>query len=145
MSRDLNQCNFIGRMGKDPESRAMPNGNGVVNFSMAVGDDYKDKNTGQKVEQTEWVRCVVFGNLGEVVTKYCKKGSKVFVNGKMKTRQWDKDGVTQYATEIVVNDLQMLDGKPDGGQQAPQQAPQRQKPQLQAVPVEDDMDMDIPF
>lgn len=143
MSRDLNQCNFIGRMGKDPESRAMPNGNMVVNFTMAVGDDYKDKNTGQKVEQTEWVRCVVFGNLGEVVTKYCKKGSKVFVNGKMKTRQWEKDGETKYATEIVVNDLQMLDGKPEGSAPA-NNAPARSAAPSPA-PAGDDYDDDIPF
>lgn len=112
MSRDLNQCNFIGRLGNDPELKSLPSGNAVCNVSIAVGDDYKDKNSGQKVEVTEWVRLVSFGALADVMGKYLKKGSKVYISGKMKTRTWEKDGQKQYSTEIVADNMQMLDSKP---------------------------------
>ena len=108
MSKDLNRCEFIGRLGRDTESRFMPNGNQVVTFSLACGDDYKDKN-GQKVEQTEWVNMVCYGKTAEIAEKYLKKGSKIFAEGRFKTSKWDKDGVTQYKTEIVLNNFQMLD------------------------------------
>ncbi|MFA5387736.1 MAG: single-stranded DNA-binding protein [Candidatus Paceibacterota bacterium] len=123
MSRDLNQCNFIGRLGNDPELKYLPNGDAVCNISIAVGDDYKDKN-GVKQEVTEWVRIVAFRRLGEVINEYCRKGSKVFVSGKMKTRSWEKDNVKQYATEIVANDLQMLDSKSDSSGQNSQSGQQ---------------------
>jgi len=110
MSKDLNQCNFIGRLGADPETKHLPNGDAVCNFTIAVGDDYKDKS-GQKVEQTEWVRIVAFRGLADVVGKYLQKGSKVFVSGKYRTRSWEKDGQKHYSTEIVANDMQMLDAK----------------------------------
>ena len=110
MSKDLNQCNFIGRLGADPETKHLPNGDAVCNFTIAVGDDYKDKS-GQKVEQTEWVRIVAFRGLADVVGKYLQKGSKVFVSGKYRTRSWEKDGQKHYSTEIVASELQMLDSK----------------------------------
>lgn len=138
MSKDLNQCNFIGRLGQDPEIKYLPNGNAACNMSIAVGDDYKDKNTGQKVEQTEWVNLSVFGRLADVCGEYLRKGSKVFVSGKMRTRKWqDQNGNDRYTTEIVVNDMQMLDSatsnqgaqaqrQPQQGYQQPQQ---NQRPQ----------------
>jgi single-strand DNA-binding protein len=111
MSKDLNRCEFIGRLGRDTESRFMPNGNQIVTFSLACGDDYKDKN-GQKVEQTEWVNMVCYGKTAEIAEKYLKKGSKIFAEGRFKTSKWDKDDVTQYKTEIVLNSFQMLDSAP---------------------------------
>jgi len=125
MSRDLNQCNFIGRLGSDPELKYLPNGDAVCNISIAVGDDYKDKS-GNKQEATEWVRVVAFRRLGEVISEYCRKGSKVFVSGKMKTRMWKQNGEKKYETEIVANDLQMLDSK--GGESHPQSDQARKQP-----------------
>lgn len=133
MSKDLNLCQFIGRLGKDPETRMMPNGTAVVNLTLAVGDDYKDKYE-NRVEQTEWVRIVVFGKLADIVTAYCAKGSKIYISGKLKTRSWDKDGVKQYSTEIVASEMQLLDSK--------QGEP---KPTQQNKPTLNDFDDDIPF
>ncbi len=147
MARSLNLCQFIGNLGQEPEIRNLPSGNAVANFSIAVADDYKDKNTGQKVEQTEWVRCTAFGKLAEIIGEYVKKGSKVYVSGKMKTRKWqDKDGQDKYTTEITVNDLQMLDSRQGGQSTAPQQsAPPSQQQQPQNGGGAFDPDDDIPF
>lgn len=146
MSKDLNQCNFIGRLGAEPEMKAMPNGDAVCNFTIAVGDDYKDKS-GARVESTEWVRVVAFRRLAEVIGQYCKKGSKVFVSGKMKTRQWEQEGVKRYSTEIVANELQMLDGKDSAPASHPQDSAARVQPSLSApAPATlDNFDDDIPF
>jgi single-strand DNA-binding protein len=138
MSRDLNKCAFIGRLGNDPEIRSMPNGTAVANLSLAVGDDYKDKQ-GNKVEQTEWIRVSAFGSLAEVIGKYLHKGSKVYIEGKMKTRKYEQDGITKYATEINANEMYMLDGKPDGQSQQPRNAPP------QSGGPDDDFDSTIPF
>jgi single-strand DNA-binding protein len=140
MSKDLNQCNFIGRIGNDPDVRAMPNGTTVVNLSLAVGDDYKDKQ-GNKVEQTEWVRCTLFGKLGDVAAQYLKKGSKIHCTGKLKTRKYDKDGTTHYVSEIHVSDMQMLDGKP----QEATPVPRPQHKQAVQPALVDDFEDDIPF
>lgn len=154
MARSLNQCNFIGNLGRDPEARVMPNGNAVTNFSIAVSDSYKDKQSGQKVDVTEWVRCVAFGRLGEIVAEYLHKGSKVYISGRMKTQQWEKDGVKQYTTEIVVDNLQMLDSRQQGQQSGGQgdnpfassQSQQSQARPAQAAPANfDNFDDDIPF
>jgi single-strand DNA-binding protein len=126
MARSLNQCNFIGRVGKDIELKQMPNGNGVVNFSIACSDDYKDKN-GQKVEQTNWINVVAFGKLAEIIGQYARKGSNIFISGKQVTRKWqDQTGNDRYTTEIVANDMQLLDSKADNPQQ---QSQARQQPQ----------------
>jgi len=111
MSKDLNQCNFIGRLGKDVETRHLTSGEAVANFSIAVGDDYKDKQ-GNKVEQTEWVSISAFGKLAEICNKYLKKGSKVYVSGKMNTRKWkDQSGQDRYSTGIKLQDMIMIDSK----------------------------------
>lgn len=111
MSNDLNLCQFIGRLGKPPEIKYLPNGDPVASFSIAVGSSWKDKQ-GQKQEATEWVRLSAFGKLAEIIGQYCDKGSRVYVSGKLKTRKWqDQQGVDRYTTEIVANELQMLDGK----------------------------------
>ena len=119
MSHDLNLSQFIGRLGRDPETRYLANGDAVANFSIAVGESWKDKATGEKVEKTEWVRCVAFRQLAEIVGKYLTKGKQVYVSGKFTTRKWqDKEGKDQYTTEIVVDQMQMLGGG-EGERQAP--------------------------
>ena len=139
MSKDLNQCNFIGRLGRDPEAKAMPSGDSVANFSIACGDDYKDKKSGQKVEQANWVNIVVFGRLAEIVGQHLKKGSRVYVSGKQVTRKWqDKNtGADRYTTEIVANEMQMLDSRVDGGEPRPQQTPAPQQAAPQAGGFDD--------
>ena len=158
MSKDLNQCNFIGRLGRDPDVKFMPSGKAVVNFSIACGDDYKDKQSGQKVEKTNWINVVAFDRLAEVIGEYLKKGSKVYVTGKQVTRKWqDNTGADRYTTEIVANDMQMLDSRQDGGEPLPNRAAQQGVPaqqaraqnQQQGQPNQpagfDNFDDDIPF
>ena len=139
----LNKCQFIGNVAREPEIRYTGDNKPIANLSIGVSEKYKDKN-GDKKENTEWVRVVVFGGLAGVVEKYVKKGDKLYVEGKFKTRKWtDKEGKDQYTTEIVVDgfggSLQMLGGKPEG--KSPAMAPA-----YQSEPVDDDMDSDtIPF
>lgn len=130
MAKSINKVTLIGTIGRDPEVRYMQNGNAVANLSLATDDSYNDKTTGQKVEQTDWHRLVVYGKLAEIVQQYLKKGSRAYFEGKLKTREWEKDGVKHYTTEIVVNDMVMLDGKQQGQQQA-QQGQYQQQPQQQ--------------
>lgn len=138
MSKDVNVCTFIGRLGKPVEQRAMPNGKAVANFSIACGDDYKDKN-GANVEQTNWINIVAFDKLAEICGKYLDKGSKVYISGKFVTRKWqDNTGADRYSTEIIANNMQMLDGKPENGsQQQSAQPVQQQAPQQQAGGFDD--------
>lgn len=161
MARDLNQCNFIGRLGRDVETRSFPNGDQVANVSIAVGSSWTDKSTGEKRERTEWVSLVFTGPLAGVAGQYLRKGSRIFVSGEMQTRKWqDRDGNDRYTTEVRVRDLQMLDGRrdsddsqPQAPRQAPRQAtPRQQAPQQQSMPTGgggsggfDDMNDDIPF
>lgn len=134
MSRSINKVTLIGTLGRDPEVRFMPNGNAVANINLATDESYNDKQTGQKVEQTEWHRLTVYGKLAEIAQQYLKKGSKAYFEGKLKTREWEKDGVKRYTTEIVVSEMLMLDSKPQT-QQAPQQQQYAQHPQAyQAQP-----------
>ena len=108
MANDLNQCNFIGRLGKDPETRYAASGTAVCNFSIAVGYKYKEE------ESTEWVRVTTFGKLAEIITQYVSKGSQVFVSGRMQTSPWeDKDGVKRYTTGIIANTVQFLGSRSD--------------------------------
>lgn len=129
MANDLNQCNFIGRLGRDVELRYTQDGKSIANISLAVGWKSKDK------EGAEWVRCVAFDKLAEIMNQYLSKGSKIFVSGRMRTRKWqNQQGQDQYTTEIVIGDMQMLDSKPQGQgshQQAQQQRQPSQQPQQQ--------------
>lgn len=138
MANDLNRCEFIGRLGRDPETRHSPDGTAVCNFSIACGWKTKDK------EGTEWVRIVAFGKLAEICGQYLNKGKQIFVSGRMTTRKWqDKDtGADRYATEIVADQMQMLGG---GEQQEAAPRQQRQAPQQKGTPNLADMDDDIPF
>lgn len=133
MANDLNKCMFIGRLGNDPDCRYMPNGNAVASFSIACGEKWKDQQ-GQVQERTEWVNCTVFGKLAEISGEYLRKGSKVFIEGKMKTEKYtDNNGVEKYSTKIIAQNMQMLDSKPqDGGQQQGQQSAQQRPAQNKA-------------
>ena len=153
----LNQAQIIGFLGKDPEIRHMQNGNAVASFSIATTEKWKDKNTGEAKEQTEWHRISAFDKLAEIIGEYLKKGSLVYVCGKIKTRKYtDKDGVEKFATDIRADTMQMLgsrQGGEGGGQQgsAPRQQgndPQQREAPRQRQPAPsgfDDMDDDIPF
>lgn len=110
----VNKVILVGNVGKDPEVRSMPNGTKVANFSIATSETWKDKNTGEKQEKSEWHNIVVFNRLAEIVEQYIKKGSKIYAEGKLQTRSWEQDGVKKYMTEINCNQLQMLDTKPVG-------------------------------
>jgi len=145
MATDLNRCEFIGRLGKDPEVRYTADSNAICNFSIAVGYKSKDKET------TEWVRITAFGKLAGICADYLKKGSQVFIAGRMTTRKWvNKDGVDQYTTEVVADQMQMLGGRPaeDASVAAPAARQQsdayRQIKEGIVVPLEDMQD-DVPF
>lgn len=143
MSQDLNQCQFIGRLGRDVEVRYAPSGDAVSNFTLAVGESWKDKTTGEKKEKVEWVRCVAFGKLGEIAEQYLSKGKQCYVSGKMVTRKWtDKDGIGKYTTEVNIDRLQMLGG-PDAQEEKPAA---RVKPQAKPAPKQEpDFDDEPPF
>lgn len=135
-SRGINKVIIVGNLGQDPEVRFMPNGSAVANFTVATSETWKDKQTGEQKEKTEWHRIVIYQRLAEVAGEYLKKGSKVYIEGRLQTRKWqNQQGVDQYTTEIVANEMQMLDsrgagGAPQGGfqQSAPQQSGGFQQP-----------------
>lgn len=110
----VNKAILVGTLGRDPETRYMPSGDAVTTFSVATSESWKDKSTGEKKETTEWHNCVAFRRLGEIAGEYLKKGSKVYVEGKLKTESFEKDGAKQYRTKIVVEQLQMLDSRKGG-------------------------------
>ena len=124
MARGINKVMLIGNLGDDPETKFLPSGGAVTNVSLATSESWKDKQTGQMQERTEWHRVVFFNKLAEIAGEYLKKGSKVYVEGSLRTRKWQgQDGQDRYTTEIVVSDMQMLDGRGDGasgGQSRPQ-------------------------
>ncbi|UVJ43524.1 single-stranded DNA-binding protein [Pseudomonas sp. LS1212] len=172
MARGVNKVILVGTCGQDPEVRYLPNGNAVTNLSLATSEQWTDKQTGQKVERTEWHRVSMFGKVAEIAGEYLRKGSQVYIEGKLQTREWEKDGIKRYTTEIIVDmqgTMQLLGGRPqnqDGSQpqqggnnynqsQAPrQQAPRPQQASRQAAPQQpapqpapdfDSFDDDIPF
>ena len=114
MARGINKVIIIGNIGQDPEVKYMPSGGAVTNVSIATSETWKDKTTGQPQERTEWHRVVFFNRLGEIAGEYLKKGSKVYIEGSLRTRKWQaQDGTDRYTTEIVANEMQMLDGRGD--------------------------------
>lgn len=157
MARGVNKVILIGNMGKDPEIRYMPSGSAAANCSIATSESWRDKTTGEMQEKTEWHNLVFFGRLAEIVGEYCKKGSKIYVEGRLQTRKWqDKSGNDRYTTEVVANEMQMLDSRTGGatgdnfagGQQsysAPSQAQSAPKQQPAPAMANDDFDDDIPF
>jgi len=120
MARGINKVILIGNLGADPETRAMPSGATVANLRIATSESWRDKQTGEQQERTEWHRVAFFGRLAEVAGEYLRKGSQVYVEGSLRTRKWqDKQGNDRYSTEIVGNDLQMLGGRGGGAASAP--------------------------
>ncbi|MDH4167256.1 MAG: single-stranded DNA-binding protein [Gammaproteobacteria bacterium] len=116
MARGINKVILVGNLGKDPETRYMPNGKAVTNFSIATSESWKDKQTGEQREQTEWHNIVMYDRLAEIAAEYLKKGSQVYVEGKLRTRKWqDKEGRDRYTTEINANEMQMLGSRAGGG------------------------------
>lgn len=161
MARGINKVILIGNVGGDPETRYLPNGNAVTNLTLATSDSWKDKQTGEQKERTEWHRVSLFGKIAEIAGQYLSKGSKIYIEGRLQTREWEKDGVKRYTTEVIVDmggTMQMLDGKPEGGQQGTQQSqgqqqqyqpqqgqqqrPQQQQAQQAAPPNHNEFDDD---
>jgi single-strand DNA-binding protein len=155
MARGINKVILVGNLGQDPETRYMPSGGAVTNFTLATNESWKDKQTGEQKERTEWHRVAMFNRLAEIAAEYLRKGSQVYVEGKLRTRKWqDKDGNDRYTTEVIADEMQMLGGRgtgyegggsggssgssgggsPRSGQAGPQNPP----------PI-DDFDDDIPF
>ena len=137
----LNKCIVIGNLGKDPVMRAMPDGKAVASFSVAASESYTDKS-GAKVEKTEWFNVVCFARLAEICGQYLKKGSLVYVEGKLQTRKYEKEGQERQITEVVASEMKMLGGKPDGATRAPAPAP---KPAAARPSASEGMDEDFPF
>lgn len=107
----INKVIIIGRLGRDPETRHLQTGDAVCNFSVATSEEWRDKNSGEKKEKTEWHRCTAFRKLGEICGQYLSKGSQIYLEGKLQTRQWEKDGQTHYTTEIIADTVQFLSTK----------------------------------
>ncbi len=153
MSRGINKVILVGNLGQDPEIRYTPGGMAVANISIATTDSWKDKQTGEQQEKTEWHRVVFFSRLAEIAGEYLKKGSQVYIEGRLQTRKWkDQGGQDRYTTEIVANEMQMLGSRGKGAGVAPQndynQSRSASKPATQSSPAPagfDDFDDDIPF
>lgn len=157
--RGVNKVILVGTCGQDPETRYLPNGTAVTNLSLATSEQWTDKQTGQKVEKTEWHRVSMFGKVAEIAGEYLGKGSQVYIEGKLQTREWEKDGIKRYTTEIVVDVqgvMQLLGGRPQNdqqGQSGTNARPQQQRPQQRPQPsqpgpvpgADDGLDSDIPF
>ena len=153
-SRGVNKVILVGNLGQDPEIRYMPNGGAVANITLATSESWRDKATGEQKEKTEWHRVVLFGKLAEVAGEYLKKGSQIYIEGKLNTRKWtDQAGVEKYTTEVHVNvggTMQMLRGKSEGSRPA-QSGTQQSRPAQQSQPAAQnneppmDFDDDIPF
>ena len=142
----VNKVILVGRLGKDPEVRHLENGATVANFSIATSETYKDRQTGERREQTEWHNVVLWRGLAEVAEKYVKKGDMIYVEGKLRTRSWEKDGVTRYTTEVVGDNMTMLGGGNAGGNSGGAQGSQMEQPSqsVESAPADDATD-DLPF
>ncbi len=142
----INKVILVGRLGQDPEVRYMPDGTAMATFSIATSDEWKDKTSGEKKERTEWHRIVAWRALGELCGKYLAKGRQVYVEGKLQTRSWEKDGVTRYMTEIVAAEVQFLGGGREEGSASPRQGRTQSHDQgYPEPPMPDTRDDDIPF
>ena len=157
MARGVNKVILVGNLGKDPETRYMPSGSAVTNLTLATSESWKDKQTGDQQERTEWHKIAMFGRLAEIAAEYLRKGSQVYIEGKLRTRKWqDKEGKDRYTTEIVADEMQMLGSKGGGagasasaGANAPAAATASQRPPVVNDSVDGgppgDFDDDIPF
>jgi single-strand DNA-binding protein len=148
MARGVNKVILVGNLGKDPEVRYMPNGNAVANITLATSETWKDKQTGEQQEKTEWHRVVMFRRLGEIAGEYLKKGSQVYIEGRLQTRKWqDNSGNDRYTTEIVADEMQMLGARGGGGSAGfpADSAPSQSSAPAPASAGGGDFDDDIPF
>ena len=157
MARGINKVILIGNLGRDPETRYSQAGNAVAKFSVATSDSWRDRQTGEQQERTEWHNVVCFARLAEIAGQYLKKGSKVYIEGSLSTSSWEQDGQKRYRTEVIARDFQMLDGRggdaesSSGVEQrsapAPTPAPAQNRPAANAPTIsdDDDFDDDIPF
>ena len=157
MARGINKVILIGNLGRDPETRYTQSGSAVTTFSLATSDQWRDRETNEQQERTEWHRVVCFARLGEIAGQYLRRGSKCYIEGRLQTRSWeDREGQTRYTTEVVARDMQMLDSRGDasggyappphgGGAQERGQPPRSAAPAADAADDLDDLDDDIPF
>jgi single-strand DNA-binding protein len=147
MARGINKVILVGNLGADPETRYMPSGSAVTNLSIATSESWKDKQSGEQKDRTEWHKVAMFNRLAEIAAEYLRKGSQVYIEGKLRTRKWqDKNGQDRWTTEIIADEMQMLGGRGGGGGSAPMSSGQDSGPPSappQAGP--DDFDDDIPF
>jgi single-strand DNA-binding protein len=146
MARGINKVILVGNLGADPETRYMPSGSAVTNLSIATSETWKDKQTGEQKERTEWHKVAMFNRLAEIAAEYLRKGSQVYIEGKLRTRKWqDRDGNDRWTTEIIADEMQMLGGRGGGGggSMPMNQDSGPSSPPPQAGP--DDFDDDIPF
>ena len=144
MSRGINKVIIVGNLGADPETRYMPSGSAVTNLSVATSEQWKDKQTGEQKERTEWHKVAMFNRLAEIAAEYLRKGSQVYIEGKLRTRKWqDRDGNDRWTTEVIADEMQMLGGRGGGGSapmssdSGPSGGPPQSPP--------DDFEDDIPF
>ena len=148
MARGVNKVILVGNLGNDPDTRYMPSGSAVTNLSVATNESWKDKETGEQKDRTEWHKVAMFGRLAEIAAEYLRKGSQVYIEGKLRTRKWqDKDGNDRWTTEIIADEMQMLGGRMDSGapamnDRAPPSAPPSAPPPKGGS---DEFDDDIPF
>lgn len=143
MARGINKVIVVGNLGQDPDTRYMPSGSAVTNITVATNESWKDKKTGEQKDRTEWHKVAMFGRLAEIAAEYLRKGSQVYIEGKLRTRKWqDKQGNDRYTTEIVADEMQMLGGRGgDGAPMSDEGPPPSPPPQGSS----DDFDDDIPF
>jgi len=144
MPRGINKVIIVGNLGADPETRYMPSGSAVTNLSVATSEQWKDKQSGEQKERTEWHKVAMFNRLAEIAAEYLRKGSQVYIEGKLRTRKWqDRDGKDRWTTEIIADEMQMLGGRGGGGS-----APMSSGPGPSSAPPQppaDEFDDDIPF
>jgi len=152
MARGINKVIIVGNLGGDPETRYMPSGSAVTNMTVATNESWKDKQTGEQKDRTEWHKVAMFGRLAEIAAEYLRKGSQVYIEGKLRTRKWQgQDGQDRYTTEIIADEMQMLGGRGGGGGGGGQQGGGQQGGGQQGggsappQPGPDDFDDDIPF
>jgi single-strand DNA-binding protein len=144
MAKGVNKVILIGNLGADPETRALPSGATVTNIRIATSESWKDKGTGEKQERTEWHSVSSFGRLAEIIAQYAKKGSSVYIEGRLRTRKWqDKTGADRYSTEIIADQMQLLGGRPSGDKSAPASDPSESEAGAHSTGGE--FDDDIPF
>ena len=149
MARGINKVILVGNLGADPETRYMPSGSAVTNLSVATSESWKDKQTGEQKERTEWHKVAMFNRLAEIAAEYLRKGSQVYIEGKLRTRKWqDRDGNDRWTTEVIADEMQMLGGRGGAGGGGGSMASGRDSGPAPSAPPQsgpDDFDDDIPF